>query len=233
MAIGLASAILGGVQLVGGIIAASSLGDRPSFTEDPNFSRSAGRAETMAGMGYTPQERAAFRGDLASAQATDYQRGMDISGGNMAQALLGINTSRAASALNRFAAQDAALRRENIRYADSFSRERQARRDAQTQLDTQYRMAEERAIGGAIQSGLGNIAGFSNLNQAMGYDPTYGNNIKTPEGYGGSEVISSDVKAQNYMGGNYSQFGLMFNPEGGFTGFPGFMPSSPTLFLPG
>jgi len=67
------------VQLVGGIAAAASLGDRPSYTEDPNFARSAGRAETMAQMGYTPQERASFQGDLASAQATDYQRGMDVS----------------------------------------------------------------------------------------------------------------------------------------------------------
>jgi len=93
---------------------------------------------------------------------------MDVSGGNMAQALLGMNTSRATGALNRFAGQDAALRRQNIQYADSFSRERQARRDAQTRLDTQYRMAEEQAIGSAIQSGLTGIAGAFNFNQAMG-----------------------------------------------------------------
>lgn len=244
MGLGIASAILGGVQLVGGIAAAASLGDRPSYTEDPNFSRSASRAETMAGMGYTPQERAAFQGDLASSQATDYQRGMDVSGGNMAQALLGINTSRSAGALNRFAAQDAALRRENIRYADSFSRERQARRDAQTNLDTQYRMAEERAIGGAIQSGLNNIAGMANLNQAMSYNPGAmpQSEIKAPE----QKVISSDAVAQNYsnvLGGesNFfspesiysSSYGALMNfPYGGFPGLLGSMPSSPSLFMP-
>ena len=195
--LGIASAILGGVQLVGGIAAAASLGDRPKYTEDPNFARSAGRAETMAQMGFTPQERAAFQGDLASAQATDYQRGMDVSGGNMAQALLGMNTSRATGALNRFAGQDAALRRQNIQYADSFSRERQARRDAQTRLDTQYRMAEEQAIGSAIQSGLTGIAGAFNFNQAMGsyLDKigTDGDTKTTGTGGGGSSEAVDNV----------------------------------------
>lgn len=241
MAIGIASAILGGIQLVGGIAAASSLGDRPSYSEDPNFARSAGRAETMAGMGYTPQERAAFQGDLASAQATDYQRGMDISGGNMAQALLGINTSRAAGALNRFAAQDAALKRENIRYADSFSRERQARRDAQTQMDNQYRMAEEQAIGGAIQSGLGNIAGMANLNQALGYNPGgenpfFGQQQQQQQQQG---VMDSNSESQKYLPGVNSGLGVfspqqqsllnfMFGVGSNIMGFP----SSPTLFMP-
>lgn len=239
MAIGVASAILGGIQLVGGIAAAASLGDRPSFSEDPNFTRSAARAETMAGMGYTPQERAAFQGDLASAQATDYQRGMDISGGNMAQALLGINTSRAAGALNRFAAQDAALRRENIRYADSFSRERQARRDAQTQLDTQYRMAEEQAIGGAIQSGLGNIAGMANLNQALGYNPGGYNPPAEGQQNQQQDVMDSTSEAQKYLPGTNSGLGVFSPQQQGLLNFMfgigsnlmGF-PSSPTLFMP-
>ena len=213
--LGIASAILGGVQLVGGIAAAASLGDRPSYTEDPNFARSAGRAETMAQMGYTPQERASFQGDLASAQATDYQRGMDVSGGNMAQALLGMNTSRATGALNRFAAQDAALRRQNIQYADSFSRERQARRDAQTRLDTQYRMAEEQAIGSAIQSGLTGIAGAFNFNQAMG---SYLGNIGTDgntgtggTGGGGSEAVDNVIGTGS---GTASQGATFGTPKG-------------------
>lgn len=214
--LGIASAILGGVQLVGGIAAAASLGDRPSYTEDPNFARSAGRAETMAQMGFTPQERAAFQGDLASAQATDYQRGMDVSGGNMAQALLGINTSRATSALNRFAGQDAALRRQNIQYADSFSRERQARRDAQTRLDTQYRMAEEQAIGSAIQSGLTGIAGAFNFNQAMGsYLDKIGTDGNT--GTGGTGGGGSSESVDNVIGtgsGTPSQGATFGTPKG-------------------
>ena len=217
---GIASAILGGVQLVGGIAAAASLGDRPSYTEDPNFARSAGRAETMAQMGYTPQERASFQGDLASAQATDYQRGMDVSGGNMAQALLGMNTSRATGALNRFAAQDAALRRQNIQYADSFSRERQARRDAQTRLDTQYRMAEEQAIGSAIQSGLTGIAGAFNFNQAIGSyldkigtDNTTNNTGTTGGGGGGgsSEAVNNVIGTGS---GTPSQGATFGTPKG-------------------
>ena len=217
--LGIASAILGGVQLVGGIAAAASLGDRPSYTEDPNFARSAGRAETMAQMGYTPQERASFQGDLASAQATDYQRGMDVSGGNMAQALLGMNTSRATGALNRFAAQDAALRRQNIQYADSFSRERQARRDAQTRLDTQYRMAEEQAIGSAIQSGLTGIAGAFNFNQAIGsYLDKIGTDGDTKttgtSGGGSSEAVDNVIGTGSGSAGTASQGATFGTPKG-------------------
>jgi len=204
--LGIASAILGGVQLVGGIAAAASLGDRPSYTEDPNFARSAGRAETMAQMGFTPQERAAFQGDLASAQATDYQRGMDVSGGNMAQALLGMNTSRATGALNRFAGQDAALRRQNIQYA-------------QTRLDTQYRMAEEQAIGSAIQSGLTGIAGAFNFNQAMGsyLDKigTDGDTKTTGTGGGGSsEAVDNVIGTGSGSAGTASQGATFGTPKG-------------------
>jgi len=44
------SLVLGGIQAVGGLIGALSMGRRPRFTEDPRFAQAAGRAEYMAGM---------------------------------------------------------------------------------------------------------------------------------------------------------------------------------------
>jgi hypothetical protein len=69
---------------------------------------------------------------------------------------------------NRLAAQDASLRRQNIRYSDSFSQEAQRIADRNIAMEDRYRMATEQAIGGAIQSGLKNMAGFSNLQAYLG-----------------------------------------------------------------
>ena len=114
------SLVLGGIQTIGGLVSAFSMGGRPRFREDPRFTGAAGRAEYMAGMGYTPQERAAFQGDIAAQTAGDYRRGIDIAGGNMSRALGGISTARTLGAYNRFAAQDAALRRRTFSMPTSF-----------------------------------------------------------------------------------------------------------------
>ena len=87
----------------------------------------------------------------------------------MSRALGGISTARTLGAYNRFAAQDAALRRQNIQYADQFSRERQRRADMQTQADIAQYDREQQATGQAISSGLTGMAGALNFNQAMGF----------------------------------------------------------------
>jgi hypothetical protein len=72
-------------------------------------------------------------------------------------------------AYNRFAAQDASLRRQNIQYADQFSRERQRRADMQTQADMAQYDREQQATGQAISSGLTGMAGAANFSQAMNF----------------------------------------------------------------
>ena len=177
------SLVLGGIQAIGGLVSAFSMGDRPRFREDPRFTGAAGRAEYMAGMGYTPQERAAFQGDIAAQTAGDYRRGIDVAGGNMSRALGGISTARTLGAFNRFAAQDAALRRQNIQYADQFSRERQRRADMQTQADIAQYDREQQATGQAISSGLTQMGGALNFGQAMNfYKNLYGGSGGDPGG---------------------------------------------------
>jgi hypothetical protein len=200
------SLVLGGIQAIGGLAAALSMGRRPRFQEDPRFTGAAGRAEYMAGMGYMPQERAAFQGDIASQTAGDYRRGIDMSGGNMARALGGISTARTMGAYNRFAAQDASLRRQNIQYSDQFSRERQRRADMQTQADMAQYDREQQATGQAISSGLTQMGGALNFNQAMGfYKDLYG-------GSGGAAAAGGGVS------GGSSMFELP-PPNFGGTGF--------------
>jgi hypothetical protein len=72
-------------------------------------------------------------------------------------------------AYNRFAAQDASLRRQNIQYSDQFSRERQRRADMQTQADMAQYDREQQATGQAMSSGLTQMAGAANFSQAMNF----------------------------------------------------------------
>jgi hypothetical protein len=168
------SLVLGGIQTVGGLIAALGMGRRPRFTEDSRFTQAAGRAEYMAGMGYTPQERASFQSDIAAQTAGDYRRGIDMSGGNMARALGGISTARTMGAYNRFAGQDAALRRQNIQYSDQFSRDRQRRMDMQTRADMAQYDAAQQAVGKAMSSGLTGLAEAGNFGAGMNYSQNIG-----------------------------------------------------------
>lgn len=219
------SLVLGGIQAVGGLIGALNMGRRPRFAEDPRFAQAAGRAEYMAGMGYTPQERAAFQSDVAAQTAGDYRRGIDMSGGNMARALGGISTARTMGAFNRFAGQDAALRRQNINYADQFSRERQRRMDMQTRADMEQYDAEQRALGQAMSSGLTQMAGAANFSQAMNF---YGK-----QGIGGA----SGGGATGGLGGGVGNPNIGFKSIYGGGGLPGLpkgpnLDFSPSIFFP-
>ena len=171
----LATGIMGGVQLLGGLIAAGNMGPRPRYTMSPEMQRSAGRAEYMAGMGFLPEERAAAVQEGRNQSAGMFRRSMDAAGGNLARSLFAAQGADNLAFQNRLASQDANLRRGNIRYADTFSKEAQRLRDANTSSDLNFRMQEERAVGGAIQQGTENITNMFNQNALMKmYDKMYG-----------------------------------------------------------
>lgn len=171
----LATGIMGGVQLLGGLIAAGNMGPRPRYTMSPEMQRSAGRAEYMAGMGFLPEERAAAVQEGRNQSAGMFRRSMDAAGGNLARSLFAAQGADNLGFQNRLASQDANLRRGNIRYADTFSREAQRLRDANTSSDLNFRMQEERAVGGAIQQGTENLTNMFNQNALMKfYDKLYG-----------------------------------------------------------
>lgn len=187
----LATAILGGAQLLGGLIASSNMGPRPRYTMSPEMRRSAGRAEYMAGMGFLPEERAAAIQEGRNQSVGMFRRSMDAAGGNLARSLFAAQGADNLEFQNRLASQDANLRRGNIRYADTFSREAQRLQDANTSSDLNFRMQEEKALGGAIQQGTTNIVNAFNQGQLMKmYEKLYS------QGYGGG--MFGGVPAGNY-----------------------------------
>lgn len=96
----------------------AKMGSRPQPTITAEQMASKARADEMAKRGYTATETANFQQGLARSQNTAYRHAMDTSGGGLAGAIRAALSYSNINAQNQFAAQDAGLHRQNIRYAD-------------------------------------------------------------------------------------------------------------------
>lgn len=199
--LGAGSLLLGGLQTWQGLKGLSELHKKkvPSYAETPEMKASRMRAEELAKGGYSPAEKAAFEQKLARSQNTAYQKGRDVAPGMAQELLAGINYTNT-GAMNDFAASDAALHRQNIKYADSFARELQDISNMNIQEQLKQRMAAEQALGGAASSGLTQIASTLNLNQILNSDlykdkkQDIGSDITDPFGY------DKILKSSNFTG---------------------------------
>jgi hypothetical protein len=129
----------------------------PNAVIDPEMKAAQDRAQQMAAFGYTPQETAAFKQNIAQQQNTGFRQGVNMSGGNLAQALqVGLGAQKL-GAFNQFAGADAALHRQNIRYADSLTQALQGQGNLIASNDIRRRYALEQAYGGAMTVGSENV----------------------------------------------------------------------------
>lgn len=168
--------------------ALKALGEQkyPEFTDSPEMRNAYNRAEAMSKYGYSPEERAKFEQDLARNQAGAYQSAVDMSGGNMSQAIGGVLQANQTDAINKFAAGGADLKRQNIQYADSLAQRLQSQRNLQTQNLIARRQMLESAYGQAKSSGLSNVtSGFASIG-AIGAQALTG--AKTGVGSDGSQT---------------------------------------------
>lgn len=165
------SAALGLFQTFQGIKGLNQLSKEqaPNYTVSPELQSAYGRAEGMTNQGFTTEQEGAFRQNLAQSNNLAYRRAVDASGGSMSGSILGAIQGQNIGALNQFAADDAEQRMQNIRYADSLASQLQNQQNMATQVDIENRRMKEQAYGGAVQSGLGNMAGSLNLWGALGY----------------------------------------------------------------
>lgn len=200
-----ASLGLGLVQAGYGLYKANQLDNQPLPLPEvtPEMRNAYNRAEGMATQGYTPQEAAAFKQNLATSNNLSYRNAVNMAGGNLAGAIgRGIQANNL-GALNQFASNDASLRRSNMRYADSLASHLQSISNAKQQMLMARRGQAEQAAGGALQSGLNNVASTLNMNQAMNfYKKLYGvegaKDIPTTEGV--KDYVDYKTGANNYTG---------------------------------
>lgn len=159
---------LGILQTYEGFAGLSKLNKDPYklLTETPEQRASRMRAEEMAKQGFTPQEQAAYEQKMARSQNTGYQRAVDRAPDQSGAILAGINYNDIAGK-NAYALNDAQLHRNNISYADSFSKYLQELSNRNIQEQNRRKEEATKQYGMAAQTGLNNIVNPLNLTQAL------------------------------------------------------------------
>ncbi len=175
----------------------------PMYQQTPEMMASAARANQMAQGGFTSAEQGAFDARMAQQGNQRYRLAATQGGGNLASAInAGIQYGNI-GAQQQFAAQDAQLQRQNIKYADSFSQYAQNLANMNTSYMQQRRAQQEQAAGGAAQTGLNNIAGaaaMANFSKGMGNTPSANITSGTVEGALGGNVLGTQQTGFGGMG---------------------------------
>lgn len=141
----------------------------------PEQQHSYDRAEKLAMNGYSPEEKAAFAQNMAQRSNQAYHKAMTFGGNGLAGAIqAGINYGNT-GALTNFAAQDAALKRQNIHYADSVGNQITQQKNKNTALQWQNYNNQAQAYGHALKSSKENF--FNSLNLFGSSFPTLGGGL--------------------------------------------------------
>ena len=204
---------------------AANLPDDKQYTASPEFRTAFNRAESRSNQGFSAAERSAFDQSLAR-QGTTAKRMFQNAGlggiGSAASQIMNID------ALNQFAAQDANIQRQNFGEYMGAARGMQSIQDAETgRFNNQLNM-QRQALGGAMQSGLGNIMGgintginaqqmSSTLNKTQGgiTSPTGGPNAPTTTGgQGGMGTYNwqQPTYSNGIPAGANTDYGQFMNP---------------------
>lgn len=159
------SLILGAIQTGVGMYQLNKLNKEPmpNFGITPEQMQSFSRAQGRTGYGYSPEQRSNYFQQVAGRYAQNYGNAMKLSGGNLSGALnRGLQAGNLRDFSN-FAAGDAQQQQQNIRYADQQGQQITQQRNLITNQNIQNRIRKEQAFGGAMQSGLQNLAGAANF----------------------------------------------------------------------
>ncbi len=119
----------------------------PKFGATPETIDSMNRANGLAQGGFSPAERASFQQNIAQDINTQNQRALDVGGGNLAQTIAAQGKINTLGAEGKFASADAALHRQNIKYADTFSRQMQQLSNMNIGNQYKARIMAEQSLG--------------------------------------------------------------------------------------
>lgn len=169
--LGAGSAVLGGIQTIGGLIGLLSTKEPEgySLTADNRTAIAEGKREAQFGLSDT--QRSAFNTGVREQTATDLFNARNLAGNSLSRAVFGLRRGATLSELNRLAVSDFNAMQQKRRYRDQLFGLEQGVQDRNTGLDWNVYNQKMQAYGGALQSGLTNMASFFNLGQAMNYLP--------------------------------------------------------------
>lgn len=169
--LGAASAVLGGMQTIGGFLGLVNTEEPEgySLTADNRMAIAEGKREAQFGLSDT--QRSAFNTGVREQTATDLFNARNLAGNSLSRAVFGLRRGATLSELNRLAVSDFNAMQQKRRYRDQLFGLEQGVQDRNTGLDWNVYNQKMQAYGGALQSGLTNMASFFNLGQAMNYLP--------------------------------------------------------------
>lgn len=129
----------------------------PEYSQGPELTQAYQQAQAMSQRGYMSEEKAAFQQQLARTQTGQSRSALDMTGGQMGGAINSVLQANQTGAINQFAADDAGLRRENIRHAGGLAQAVQQQQNLQQQNKIQRRNMLESAYGQSSATGQENI----------------------------------------------------------------------------
>jgi hypothetical protein len=152
----------------------------PEYSQGPELTQAYQQAQAMARRGYSATEKGAFQQQLARSQAAQQRSALDLSGGGMGAAINSVLQANQTGAINQFAAQDAALQRQNMSYAGGLAQAIQAQQNLQQQQKIARRTMLEEAYGAAKSQGMENVANMFGSVATSAQAMAGGSGKKTP-----------------------------------------------------
>ncbi len=169
MPLGIGSAVLGGVQTIGGLIGLASLKDPEDYSLTADNQMAIGEAKNNARFGFSGAQKAAYDQSVRQAANTDIYNARNMAGSSLSRAVFGVRRGQTLGALNDLALKDADFQQRKIGYRDSMIQRGQEVQDRNTANRWNQYNQKMAAYGGALQSGLTNLGGFFNLGAALKY----------------------------------------------------------------
>ena len=193
----------------------------PYPTVSPELQTAYQRAMGMSQTGFTPQERASFENRLAQQQMAGQRQAMQVGGGQLSGALAAGMRAQQLGAQSQFAAEDARLRRQSMRYADTLAQAMQHQKNIVSEAQMRRRTMEEQALGGGMKAGLENVVnafgGAATLmaKGGIGGEPKgrKSTGAKSISPMTGGSLMDTEIEQQSYPGYDIQQ--SITSPYGG------------------
>jgi hypothetical protein len=167
--LGAGSFALGGLQTIGGLIGLATTKEPDKYSLTANTQQAIGESKSAAKFGLSPTQLAAYNTNVRQSANTDIYNARNMAGNSLSRAVFGVRRGQTLGALNNLAASDFEAMQRKVQYRNQMYGIEQGMKDRNTQLDWNQYGQKMQAYGGAMRSGLNNMAGFFNLGQALKY----------------------------------------------------------------
>ena len=172
--LGAGSLALGGLQTIGGLIGLMTTKEPGKYGLTNDNKQAIGEAKSAAKFGLSGAQKSAFNQGVRQAANTDIYNAKNTAGSSLSRSVFGLRRGMTLGEMNRLAVNDFNIMQQKRQYRDQVIGREQEVKDRNTALDWNQYGQKMQAYGGALQSGLNNMAGFFNLGEALKYTAMLG-----------------------------------------------------------